>query len=575
MSDTKQFAYNLKKFGFKARNFKCFDDWQGVDGVFPINLIVGRNNAGKSTVLDLVQAAVTGELKSDQRHERATGQKSELYLDIQISDDMVEALISSQDRRRTLAKTRCLGLHARSFVGPRDRTAAFDGENEVKDDTINGIVLNLQHNIGNPLRPLIAVRLRADRDIRAENHGAPDHLGENGENATQMIESYVNSPGRRAVVEKTILPDLNAILEPDWKFKSILALRPDSKADVWELSLVTEKEAEVSLSQMGSGVKTLLLVLIELHLVPLSKGKSLKEFVFCFEELENNLHPAVQRRLFRYLRQKAIKDGCLFFLTTHSSAVIDLFGDDDQAQLLHVTNDQTKATVQRVSTHSERCHILDDLDVRASDLLQANVLVWVEGPSDRLYFNRWVELWTDGQLEEQVHYQCIWYGGALLAGMSFEEVEEEDAADSPTMNAFVAALSINRHAIVLMDSDRRSENGRLKKRVQRIDAQLATTGVSWITAGREVENYLDVKSLRDALSMPDLLPTEQYADVFGHIEKYRKRKVDLAHKIVPRIARELLQQYDLPSRLEQVCNQIRKWNGLPEITSHEKARPNS
>src|SRR5690606_30637215 len=130
--------------------------------------------------------------------------------------------------------------------------------------------------------------------------------------------------------------------------------------------------------------------------------------------------PAVQRRLFRYLRDRAVRDKFLLFLTTHSSAVIDLFSRDDQAQLVHVRHDGRKATVEPVTCHLSRGRVLDDLDVRASDLLQAIVVVWVEGPSDRLYFNRWVELWSGGELMEQVHYQCVWYGGSNIAGVSFE-----------------------------------------------------------------------------------------------------------------------------------------------------------
>ena len=40
----------------------------------------------------------------------------------------------------------------------------------------------------------------------------------------------------------------------------------------------------------------------------------------------------------------------------------------------------------QVDTYRDSCHILDDLEARASDLLQANGIVWVEGPSDRIYF---------------------------------------------------------------------------------------------------------------------------------------------------------------------------------------------
>ena len=49
-------------------------------------------------------------------------------------------------------------------------------------------------------------------------------------------------------------------------------------------------------SHTGSGIKTILLVLVFLYLVPRIERRTLADYVFGFEELENNLHPALQRR---------------------------------------------------------------------------------------------------------------------------------------------------------------------------------------------------------------------------------------------------------------------------------------
>src|SRR5262249_14330420 len=159
-------------------------------------------------------------------------------------------------------------------------------------------------------------------------------------------------------------------------------------------------------------------------------------------ELENNLHPALQRRLLTYLRQVAETEGCRFFLTTHSSVAIDLFARDSLAQIIHVTHDTRKAAAKRVTTYIDNRGVLDDLGVRASDILQANGIVWVEGPSDRLYFNRWVEVVSHGELTEGVHYQCVFYGGKVLAHLSGAE---------PDINPTEALkiLRVNRNAILI------------------------------------------------------------------------------------------------------------------------------
>jgi AAA15 family ATPase/GTPase len=153
------------------------------------------------------------------------------------------------------------------------------------------------------------------------------------------------------------------------------------KDEYWEIYIREKGHNPVPLSETGSGIKTVLLVLLNLVVYPkLILNKPLSDFMFAFEELENNLHPAVQRRLFLYLRRLAENEGCHFFLTTHSNVVIDLFGTDRLAQILHVTHDRTCARVQTISTYLHKRNVLQDLEIRASDLLQSNVVVWVEGP---------------------------------------------------------------------------------------------------------------------------------------------------------------------------------------------------
>ena len=197
--------------------------------------------------------------------------------------------------------------------------------------------------------------------------------------------------------------------------------------------------------------KTILLVLINILLIPEKEKIGLDNYFFAFEELENNLHPAIQRRLFAYIRTVALNKKAHFIITTHSNIVIDQFSRDPLAQIYHVLHNQNESKVIPVKTYVEACGVLDDLDIRASDLLQSNGLIWVEGPSDRIYLTKFIELWSEGEIHEGTHYQCVFYGGRLLAHLSSE-------MPGTDIDNLIKILLTNRNAMMLIDSDKKSED---------------------------------------------------------------------------------------------------------------------
>ena len=49
----------LDDFSVKIRNYKCFaGEAQGFESIKPINLIIGKNNSGKSSLLELIENAI-------------------------------------------------------------------------------------------------------------------------------------------------------------------------------------------------------------------------------------------------------------------------------------------------------------------------------------------------------------------------------------------------------------------------------------------------------------------------------------------------------------------------------------
>lgn len=152
----------------------------------------------------------------------------------------------------------------------------------------------------------------------------------------------------------------------------------------WEVFL-EEEDNRYALSKSGSGLKTILLILINLYIIPDVIENSGREAIFAFEEIENNLHPALQHRLFEYLYDYSINHNKRFFITTHSHVAINAFFGRKGVSIYHVMKTKGSSSIEKIESNQRKINILDDLGVKASDIFQASGIIWVEGPSDRIY----------------------------------------------------------------------------------------------------------------------------------------------------------------------------------------------
>jgi putative ATP-dependent endonuclease of the OLD family len=552
----------------KISNYKCFGpNPEGYERIAAMNLIIGRNNSGKSTLLDLIDYITKPVNLGQLGHKGETPQ-------IQLESIAPQKALSRVFQENTSGGhipgnhwsfgQRWIDKPIRWAVKPDDKYKfiGIDPPFEVNDFT--EYTDRLAREMGNPFAAHVCKRLLADRDVGPE--GDSDSLGlhRNGVGLTNLLQRYLTQVSLPSdLVEVRLLGELNQIFSPDARFARILVQQQPDR--LWELFLEEEHKGRIALSHTGSGLKTILLVLAFLHLVPHIERRPAGAYLFGFEELENNLHPALQRRLLTYLRAFALENHAHFFLTTHSSVLIDLFANDPEAQIVHVTHDGTVASARPVKTYVHNREVLDDLDVRASDLLQANGVVWLEGPTDRLYFNRWVELWSGGGLQEGTHYQCVFYGGRLLNHLSASDpIVSSDEA--------VQILRVNRNALVLIDSDRSAEDTPLNSTKERILKELADfDGLGWVTSGREVENYIPSAVLDQLLGMAES-PLGQYEEFEAFLHRvapaeersFARSKVLFAERVIPNLTREHLQSaLDLGEKLEEACARIRLWNRLP------------
>jgi len=242
-----------------------------------------------------------------------------------------------------------------------------------------------------------------------------------------------------------------------------------------------------------------------------------KGSVCLLEEPEVNLHPRLQRLLLKRIEEISIDNGLQILLSTHSPAMINA-SFSDQVSIYHTQGN----TVDILDNEKS---LLDDLGYKASDIFQTNCVVWVEGPSDRIYIKHWLSSFDD-ELIEGVDYSFMFYGGRILSHFDLNDNGDD----------MISMLKININSIIVMDSDRKNENDELNETKKRIINSCRDGSAKvWITGGREIENYLNSDVLKRSIASVhphfyEQIDTDKWSNVLKYIIK-KDSKTRTADKV--------------------------------------------
>lgn len=550
--------YNMKFNHIGISNFRSFDD-EGIylEGLKKINVIIGKNNCGKSNVLRFFQK-LNSHLKDLNK----------------FPNDL-----ENQHRRNGKQTILKLKLKGEEFPFYRERIPYRSGfDYNLFQESYHPFKLTL--NTGNIELPEILLSLNEDQLIPFQNsYSRADKkllIETISKSWTSRINTLVKAnfddliyiPHLRVIQEGHTFGDSNSSIngsniiskmfemqnptigneDSRQKFNTIqsfvrdLINKPDLEIEIphtKEQIVLTIDDNRLPLESFGTGIHQLVILCSTLVIHENS--------IVCIEEPEIHLHPELQRKFIKFLG----KTKNTYFITTHSNIFLD---SRYNTSIYHVQNDGKKSEIFHANRTHKTFSILNDLGYHSSDILQANGVIWVEGPSDRTYLLKWIEL-IDSNLIEGLHFTIMFYGGRLLSHLTFK--------NEVIANDLIPLLKLNRNAFVLMDRDGFSTKTKINSTKTRIKNEIGEKSY-WITKGREIENYLTECTIQKWLNLEKIKanPDKKLGEIISRktTKKYDSAKSKYAKEICENITEEDLEILDLKRKINQLVREIYNWN---------------
>lgn len=183
----------------------------------------------------------------------------------------------------------------------------------------------------------------------------------------------------------------------------------------------TNAEFNLPLDHNGLGYNNLINIYMLIKLNEMDNDQSFR--ILCLEEPEAHLHPAMQYKLFKYLKARDEDSGLShqIFVTTHSSNISAVAGLDNMYMMALSREGLSPDCVQQslrkqfenTDANSDKeiskRHLTKFLDVTRSDMLFADKVILVEGIAERLLLPRFMEMC--GIPHEDHHISIVEIGG--------------------------------------------------------------------------------------------------------------------------------------------------------------------
>ncbi|TCK06495.1 ATP-dependent nuclease [Phorcysia thermohydrogeniphila] len=459
----------LKLKGIKIKNFRSFNIFPDTEEFLEIGdftVIVGKNDAGKSNLLRAIKILLNGEkVTTSDFHKGNFEQPIEIIAVFEPSSEHGEkgikllSIENNQDRRIFIRKQFSYEKKQSSEEEGKIKSQEdiFIGESSLKAgqslgsrQKIKAIKQYLPKVIFIPALKNVEEEVKLQRNtimsgllipIIEKSNTVSEKDKKDEKNTKKTIEDLKRE--LKNSIEKAtegIAKSLKDELVKLWDDVEDIRIEIEGldikKAFVPKIKIKDKYlNDHVEVNYKGNGFQRyMILSLLEIY----RKQKIGDGYILLFEEPEVFLHAGAQKKLLGIL-----KDFCLrgqVILTTHSPIFIDN-SNTETTCLLYKSNGET-----RIRKLESQLQILEELEIRPSDIYLSNGVIFVEGPSDVLILKKIINLLMENLRDklnvsswEELNVSILHLGGKGNAKHIVRNVD--------------SVRSINPNIAILLDGD--------------------------------------------------------------------------------------------------------------------------